>query len=155
MMTYDDFIGQLKRHEGYAGRIYVDSVGVLTGGWGHAFIEGSKISVDVASKLLYHDIMQVTKYYETLKLPIERGDDVREFVIKNMLFNLGLTKLLGFKRMLAAVRAGNYNTAAIEMLDSRWARQVKGRAMELAEMMKTGKYTDSQTAKCGTASTKT
>ena len=42
--------------------------------------------------------------------------------------------------MLAALEAGDYKTAAKEMLDSVWARQVKSRAKKLAQIMETGEY---------------
>ena len=55
-----------------------------------------------------------------------------------MAFNLGVPRLCKFKNMWAAIHEKDFDTAAEEMLDSRWAEQVKGRATELAEMMKTG-----------------
>ena len=55
-----------------------------------------------------------------------------------MTFNLGSTRLSLFKKMHAAAAAGNYHVAAAEMLDSKWAGQVKGRADRLAEMMRSG-----------------
>ena len=51
----------------------------------------------------------------------------------NMGFNLGLTRLLQFKKFLAAMEKGDYETAAIEMMDSRWAVQVKGRSTRLRD----------------------
>lgn len=66
------------------------------------------------------------------------GEQVRGFVLLNMAFNLGLAGLLKFKKMLAAVEAGNYPLAAAEMRNSLWAKQVKGRAVELEDQMRTG-----------------
>lgn len=140
MMTFDDFIAQIKRHEGFRDHVYCDTVGVLTGGWGHAFLEGSRIPLEVAEALLRHDLGAIDRDYTNLNLPIDPKDSVRRYVIKNMLFNIGLGRLLRFKKMLAAIRAGDYKKAADEMMDSKWARQVKGRAVELAEMMRTGEY---------------
>ena len=57
-----------------------------------------------------------------------------------MAFNLGVRGLLGFKKALAAVKAGDFEKAAEEMLDSKWRRDVKCRAYELAEQMRTGKW---------------
>jgi lysozyme len=94
----------------------------------------------VSEALLRYDLGGIDRDYTSLNLPIDPRDNVRRFVVKNMLFNIGLGRLLGFKKMLAAVRAGDYDRAAEEMMDSKWARQVKGRAVELAEMMRTGEY---------------
>ena len=55
-------------------------------------------------------------------------------------FNLGPAGLLKFGRTLSAVEQGDYETAAVEMLDSRWAGQVGQRATRLSEMMLTGEW---------------
>lgn len=65
-------------------------------------------------------------------------DAVRRRVLIDMAFNLGVAGLLKFKNTLAAVKAGNYEAAAQGMLASLWAKQVKGRATRLAQMMRTG-----------------
>jgi lysozyme len=52
-----------------------------------------------------------------------------------MIFNIGYTRVLGFKKMLAAIKRDDYQTAAKEMLDSNWARQVGNRATKLAALM--------------------
>ena len=62
----------------------------------------------------------------------------RQAVIMMMAFNMGIDRLLRFREMLLAVKDGRYNDAASEMLDSRWARQVRSRADELAKMMLQG-----------------
>lgn len=56
----------------------------------------------------------------------------------DMCFNLGLPGFLEFERMLAALNAGDYDRAAQEMLDSKWARQVRQRAYVLAEQVRVG-----------------
>jgi lysozyme len=53
-------------------------------------------------------------------------------------FNLGITRLLKFVKMLEALEQHDYDTAAEEMLGSLWASQVGNRAIELSEMMKKG-----------------
>jgi lysozyme len=65
-------------------------------------------------------------------------DPVRQAVIIDMAFNLGINGLLKFEGMLTALKMGNYDLAALEMLDSRWAVQVGHRATRLASMMKSG-----------------
>jgi lysozyme len=65
-------------------------------------------------------------------------DPARRDALVDMTFNLGLTRLRGFHRFLAAMGAGEYETAADEMLDSTWSRQVGDRALELSAMIRTG-----------------
>lgn len=139
-MNREDFLHQLKRHEGYRDHIYLDTTGVLTGGWGHAFHLGSKLPMDVAELLLWHDLKAVERDFATLQIPLDPLDTVREYVIKNMLYNLGLNRFSKFKRMIAALHRQNYSAAADEMLDSKWAMQVGSRAVELSVMMRTGVY---------------
>ena len=72
-------------------------------------------------------------------------DAARRAVLVNMAFNMGLgvhgqSGLLGFARMLAAVERGDYDRAAAEMMDSRWARQVGPRAHRRARQMQTGEW---------------
>ena len=64
--------------------------------------------------------------------------DNRKRAIINMVFNLGLTKLLKFKNFIAAMEAKDYVTAGKEMLDSRWAKQVGNRADRLEQMIVNG-----------------
>lgn len=65
-------------------------------------------------------------------------DEVRQRVVANMAFNLGVGKLLGFKNALGAMQRGSYAVAAAAMLNSVWANQVGERAKRLARAMETG-----------------
>ena len=64
--------------------------------------------------------------------------DARQRVCINMCFNLGLTRLLGFKKFLAAMAAGDWETAGVEMLDSKWSRQVGARSTRLKDLLLEG-----------------
>ena len=70
-------------------------------------------------------------------------DCVRQRVIVDMVFNLGLGGFLRFQKTIAALEKHDYCEAAKEMLDSRWASQVGQRAERLAQMMRSGEdYTN-------------
>ena len=137
-MTRQDFIDQIKRHEGYRDHVYRDTEGHLTGGWGHAFLEGSTLPPGACESLFNYDIAIAVGGFASLEL----GDigTVRRYAFINMIFNLGITKLLEFKKMIAAARTGDWETAAMEMLNSKWADQVGSRATELSEIVRTGIY---------------
>jgi len=62
----------------------------------------------------------------------------RKDVLTEMAFNLGIPRLNGFKKMWKAIENGDYETAADEQLDSKWARQVGVRAMRLSKRMREG-----------------
>ena len=130
METFEDM---LARHEGCHATPYIDTVGVQTIGIGHnlhkplshaAILQIFKDDVNEAK----NDCLHAFPWFSEL-------DEARQWVLINMCFNLGLTRLKGFHKFLGAVERGDYDTAAIEMLDSLWAKQVKGRARELAALM--------------------
>jgi lysozyme len=65
-------------------------------------------------------------------------DDVRRDVIRNMCFNMGINRLLGFGNTLADCKAVDYESAANRLKSSLWASQVPVRANELIEQLRTG-----------------
>jgi lysozyme len=67
-------------------------------------------------------------------------DEVRQGVLIDMAFNLGVSGLLAFSNTLRYIKNGDYMQAATNMLLSKWAGQVKGRARELALQMESGKW---------------
>jgi len=71
---------------------------------------------------------------------VEQLDSVRQLILVDMAFNMGVPRLCKFKMMWAAIHDEDYPTAAKEMLDSRWASQVKGRATKLANAMHNGEF---------------
>lgn len=138
-MNQDEFIAQLIRHEGLELKPYTDTVGKLTIGVGRNLTDNG-ITNEEAMLLLDNDLakhgIELSKQY-----PVVGGlEPVRFFVLVNMAFNLGMPRLSKFKKMWRCIHNDDYVGASIEMLDSRWATQVGGRAVELSEMMKTGKY---------------
>ena len=57
-----------------------------------------------------------------------------------MHFNLGRVRFAKFKKAIAHMELGNHSDASVEFLDSLWAKQVKGRALEVTDMIKTNTY---------------
>lgn len=134
--SYNYLTAQLMRHEGVELKPYRDTVGKLTIGVGRN-LDDKGITKDEALIMLQNDISEVIESLETMDF-FNRCNEVRKIVLANMAFNLGIAGLLKFKKMIAAINADNYQLAANEMLDSKWSRQVKQRANELAEMMVEG-----------------
>lgn len=125
----------IKRHEGYEPSVYKCTRGVLTCGWGHALHEGSTVPLAASLRFFDQDFRQVLNDYEKLKLDL---DDTRRAVILDMLFNLGLRGVRRFKKMMRAIRKRDWEKAADELLDSKYAKQVKGRGLELASLLLNG-----------------
>lgn len=67
-------------------------------------------------------------------------DDLRQDVLVNMSYNLGVSGLLGFHQTLTSVADGRYADAADEMMQSKWAKQVPNRAKRLSDQMRTGQH---------------
>ena len=146
----DKFLAQLKRHEGLRLAAYLCPAGALTVGYGHncdvwpvAGVEkvGDVISRTKAEEILVEDVFFFAEELDgRLGFDWRKMEEPRQAVLLNMAFNMGVSGLLAFKRALGAMRIGDYPRAGTEMLDSKWARQVKGRAAELARQMCLGAW---------------
>lgn len=140
-MNIKELQEMIKGHEGYRNTVYKDSLGYLTGGYGHAFLEGSRIPEGVSEMLFQSDFTEA--YAGAEKVIEDNGlilNAMRKAILVDMAFNMGERRLRGFKKMIQAMKDQDYGTAAHEMLDSRWAEQVGKRAYSLAGMMETGVF---------------
>ncbi len=133
---------QLELHEGKKSKPYKDTVGKLTIGIGRN-LDDRGITEEEIIFLFGTDVALVEKELDKNLRWWRDMSEVRQRVLADMCFNLGITKLLTFKNTLEAMRVGRYNDAASGMLNSLWAKQVKGRAVRLANMMRTGEDYDS------------
>ncbi|MAI64813.1 MAG: glycoside hydrolase [Alteromonas sp.] len=137
-MNYEATIRQIKRHEGLKLKPYKCTAGKLTIGYGRN-LEDRGIDKDEAEQMLLRDMCEVEEQLFDKGL-LDGLNDARKAVLINMGFQLGITGLLKFKRMLSALANHEYELAAKEMLDSRWAKQTPGRAKELYDQMATGEF---------------
>lgn len=124
-------------HEKLKLKPYLDTVGKLTIGVGRN-LDDNGISVEESYFLLDNDIARCKRELEIYPWYM-RLDPNRKDAILNMCFNLGISRLLGFKKMIKALERHDYTRAAIEALDSKWASQVKGRAIDVATVLREGK----------------
>ena len=129
---------QLVRHEGLRLKPYRCTAGKLTIGIGRN-LDDRGISRKEAYAMLERDIQDCEQWLID-KIPeiYNNLDEVRQSVLLNMCFNLGIKGLLEFKNTLAFVKAGDWERAAKGMLASKWAKQVGMRAIELSELMRKG-----------------
>jgi lysozyme len=138
-------IAELRRDEGVRYSVYKDTKGIDTVGVGHNLqakpmpagwkcpLNDTQVNslLDDDLEDVFHDLDRNLPWWTDLT-------DMRQRVLANLCFNMGITRLLGFKKALIAMRQGKFSTAADELLDSTWATQVKGRATRLADMMRKG-----------------
>lgn len=128
---------ELTRDEGLRLKPYRDSVGKLTIGIGRN-LDDVGISEEEAEHLLLNDIQEVVLDLDRA-LPWWRTlDEVRQRVLANMAFNLGIVKLMKFPNTLRFIKDAQYEAAAEAMAASLWHRQVGPRAVRLEQMMRTG-----------------
>ena len=128
---------EVANDEGFMPIPYRCTSGKLSIGYGTNIQDG--ITKDEALLLMRHRLGKVVAALES-RLPFwSKLTDERRRVLANMGYQLGIAGLMGFKRMLAGLSRGDYEAAAREMLDSKWARQDSpGRARRLAERMRRG-----------------
>lgn len=136
---------ELRRDEGVRYVRYLDSEGIPTTGVGNNLLANPlpagwtyPLNDNQVNLLLNHGI-QVALAGLDLHIPWWRGlDEVRQRVLANMAFNLGIAKIMGFNQTLAAVKNGNYAAAAADMKASAWFGQVGARAVRLCAAMQSG-----------------
>tara|TARA_A100001037_G_C15090935_1_gene609037 strand:+ start:1184 stop:1627 length:444 start_codon:yes stop_codon:yes gene_type:complete len=146
-MNIEKLREELKVDEGCINEIYLDHLGYHTFGIGHLITDkdkewgdpvGTKISTKRINECFKNDIEIVFKELDrSLSWWRELPEDI-QLVLANMCFNLGITRLKKFKKFLAALSERNWELAATEMMDSRWATQVKQRAVRLQKRVLKG-----------------
>jgi len=155
-----NFIDKLIVHEGLVLTVYQDSLGIDTIGIGRN-LEDRGISkeeldyMDIPSMgvvyehgiteadaryLAENDVQIVEEELVRAHPCVDKLDSVRQLVLMDMAFNMGVPRLLKFKNMWNAIHNEDFPNAAKEMLDSRWANQVKSRAVKLANAMHNGAF---------------
>ena len=147
MMDRARLLEELMLDEGVIHEIYNYPLGCPTFGVGHLITEkdeehgkplGTPISEERVTECLNADVDIVCAELDK-NMEWWRGlNDTRQRVMANMCFNLGYPRLSKFKKFLAAVQEEDWETAAVEMMDSKWATQVGDRAVRLREKMLNG-----------------
>ena len=156
----EDFINKLIAHEGLRLEVYQDSLGIDTIGIGRnledrgitkeeldwmdipnmAIVHTMGITEADAMYLAQNDVQIVEEELIRAHPCVDRLDAVRQLVLMDMAFNMGVPRLCKFKKMWNAIHDEDFISAAKEMLDSRWAIQVKSRSTKLANAMHNGEF---------------
>ena len=156
----DNLIDKLVAHEGLRLEVYQDTLGINTIGIGrnlddrgitqeeldwmdyptieHVYSDG--INEADAVYLAQNDVQIVEEELLRAHPCVEELDAVRQLVLVDMAFNMGVPRLCKFKKMWNAIHEKKFDIAAKEMLDSRWATQVKSRSTKLANAMHNGAF---------------
>ncbi len=158
IVNIQKFTIQIKIHEGLRREVYMDTTGNRTVGIGfnlerrdapirlqavganyHEVVTGGYVlTKDQIVLLLEMDIKDAEKAAIDLVSNYDELDDVRQRVVVDMIFNLGVRGFSNFLNTRKYIVRGEFGKAADNMMRSKWARQVKGRAKILSNMMRTG-----------------
>ena len=143
-MSYSDLKARIKEHEGFVPKIYKDSLGFATIGYGHLVLPTDKFKEGVTYKKkdleeVFDSDFNIAKSNANQLISGLPLHHQAKCVIIEMVFQLGIGGVSKFKNMWKALGEGNYQTASEEMLDSRWAKQTPSRAEELSVLMKSCK----------------
>lgn len=154
------FLDKLVEHEGLVLTVYKDTLGIDTIGIGRNLKDRgiSKEELDYmdipnmdviyehgiteadARYLALNDIAIVENELCRVHTCVENLDSVRQLILMDMAFNMGVPRLCKFVKMWNAIYEENFEAASMEMLDSRWARQVGRRAKILSDAMASGEF---------------
>jgi lysozyme len=135
---------QLKIDEGVKYEIYEDHLGYATFGIGHLITDadeeygwpiGTKVSEDRVNEVFKTDVQKFINETQKVFPDLINKPDNIQIVLINMCFNLGAPRLSKFKKFIAAINDEQWIEAAVEMMDSRWARQVGPRAERLKQIV--------------------
>ena len=129
-----DLLESIKKHEGFRSKPYPDPIhgwDVPTFGIGFTYI------TEEESEYLLERRVAMIRERLTTSIPkfTSLSENIQNILIE-MAFQLGVVGLLKFRKALAAINDGDYEEAAKEMLDSKWARQVPRRATEMASKVR-------------------
>ena len=154
------FLDELIAHEGMVLTVYQDTLGIDTIGIGRnlkdrgiskeeldhmdipsmAVVYEHGITEADARYLAMNDMKIVEDELCRVHKCVEDLDAVRQLILMDMAFNMGVPRLCKFKRMWGAIHDKKFDAASREMLDSRWAKQVGSRAVKLSNAMNKGEF---------------
>lgn len=140
----------LEFEEGFRSKMYVCSEGYATIGYGtkvsmrqlpredhmiHDYYGALEIDRDTAKMMM---LKHLTRMYDSMPPVYQTLSEERKVILLSMAYQLGMTGLLKFKKMWVALEEGDFKEAAVQMMDSLWARQTSNRAIRHKIQMETG-----------------
>lgn len=147
MVNFQRLQSRVCLDEGFRSEPYLDTVGVATIGYGTTRINGKPVTLNdppieepIARHILSGDLFQACKDAQDLFVRFDDMDDVRQEVLVNMLYNMGLGRMKGFVKLIEAAEILNYTEMAAQMRDSKWFNQVGQRGLRLYYAMLNGTW---------------
>lgn len=136
-MQNETLLEMLKRHEGLRLKPYECSAGKTTIGYGRNLTDIG-ITKDEAMILLVHDMERAMTDIKRIFPDFSTFSKNRKNALTDMMFNLGMSRFLKFRKMIDAILNGNWPMASNEAQDSRWFVQVGNRGTEIVRLLING-----------------
>jgi lysozyme len=143
-MDLDKLQKELAEDEGCKYEIYLDHIGYKTFGIGHLckatdpendMDVGTEVSKERVDECFEADIKMTIEDCNILYSNFNDIPEEAQLILANMMFNLGRPRLSRFLNLKAAVDSEDWMEASVQMMDSKWAKQVPNRAKRLCERM--------------------
>lgn len=137
MRFESELLQQIKEHEGLKLFPYKCPAGKLTIGYGHN-LEDNGLSQSVCEYILIEDIEEAKRdlYAIFTRDFFDSLSDNQKIALVDMMFNLGMSRFLTFKKFILAVKNKDFIKASAEIINSRAYRQNKSRYKKLSEQIK-------------------
>jgi len=138
---YEELMERIKLHEGFVPKVYKDSLGFKTIGYGHLcksdeiWEEGKEYSKEHLGLIFKTDFNNALSHANSLTSELDLHQKAKEVIIE-MIFQLGIGGVMKFKMMWKALKEKDYTEASEQMLDSLWAKQTPNRAQSLSDVMR-------------------
>lgn len=148
MIDANQVYRRLHEDEGFIPYAYFDSKGFLTIGEGILIDErrGGGITAEESKYLLKNRVHRLDNLCRARFTWFGGLDSVRQQIIVCMAYQLGVNGVANFKRMVTAIEISDFERAAQEMLDSKWAeKDSPARAKRMANMMERGEWIEPST----------
>ena len=138
-MKYLQLIKRIKKNEGFSSTPYKDQLGFLTVGYGHLILSNekhlikTKLSKEKLEKIFIQDFKNAIKDYEKYLKKKTSGKKEEELLIE-MVFQMGVKRVLKFRNLLRNIRKKNKHLVCFEMMNSLWYKQTPNRVKELIKI---------------------
>tara|TARA_X000000368_G_C23051870_1_gene721827 strand:- start:2562 stop:2993 length:432 start_codon:yes stop_codon:yes gene_type:complete len=135
-LSYHNLKKRIKLNEGFSPKPYKDQLGYLTIGYGHLILPNEinllekKTDKKKLEKIFEDDFHIALNNFKNIIRPITSNRKEAELLIE-MIFQLGISGVLSFKKLLQNIRSGNKHLVCFEMMDSLWYKQTPNRVKAL------------------------
>lgn len=100
--------------------------------------DNKQITDEMIDRLLEISVRQAVADCHALFPDFDNFADNRRMALTDFVFQLGIKRVRGFVKAVAAINTGRWTDAAKEMKDSAWYRQTPNRAEEIIDMIEEG-----------------